>query len=57
MTLGIVERGGVWRASHYDDWQNVPESLPDYITVLGIEPHDAIGWGLSKEMADEIASG
>ena len=45
-----------------DQWwfwncQNVPEPLPDYITVLDIEPHDAIGWGLSKEMADEISSG
>jgi len=44
-----------------DQWwfwncQNVPEPLPDYITVLDVKPHDAIGFGLSKEMADKIAS-
>jgi len=44
-----------------DQWwfwncQNVPDQLPEYITVLNVNPYDAIGHGLSKDMADKIAS-
>jgi hypothetical protein len=43
-----------------DQWwfwncQNVPDSLPPYLSELNVTPHDAIGHGLSKEMADRIA--
>lgn len=40
-----------------DQWwfwncQGVPEQLPSYITVLKGNPHDFVGFGLSKEEAD-----
>jgi len=34
--------------------ENIPEKLPAYITELNISPVDAIGYGLSAEMAAEI---
>lgn len=38
--------------------KNIPEPLPEYLSDLNIaDPHTAIGWGLSKEDADEIAAG
>jgi hypothetical protein len=43
-----------------DCWQffcceNVPEVLPPFITEMNKMPyHERIGWGLSKEMADNI---
>jgi len=42
-----------------DQWwfwncENVPDPLPGYLTVLYIDPKDAIGWGLSKEDAENI---
>lgn len=45
-----------------DQWwfwncSNVPDTLPRYLTPLGLSPHDAVGYGLSREMADEILAG
>jgi len=34
--------------------ENVPEPLPKYITVLGLDPMECVGWGLSKEDAEKI---
>ena len=33
---------------------NVPEPLPERFAELMVNPHDAVGFGLSQEMADEI---
>lgn len=43
-----------------DQWwfwncQNVPAVLPSFLKELTVKPHDAIGWGLSKEAADMIS--
>ena len=35
----------------------LPDELPDYLTELKVKPEDAIGYGLSKEMADKIIKG
>ena len=35
--------------------ENLPNELPSYLEVLDIDPHSAIGYGLSKEQADKIA--
>lgn len=35
----------------------VPASLPKYLTALDLDPHEAIGYGLSKDLADKIAAG
>jgi hypothetical protein len=45
-----------------DQWwfwncENVPANLPAYLSPLKVKPHDAIGNGLSKELADAIAQG
>lgn len=42
-----------------DQWwfwncENIPDPLPEYLSELGIEPHEAIGYGLSAEMAEAI---
>ncbi len=37
--------------------ENIPDKLPPYITELKISPHDAVGYGLSKEDADMIEAG
>lgn len=34
---------------------NVPAVLPPYLSELLITPHQAIGHGMSKEMADRLA--
>jgi hypothetical protein len=44
-----------------DQWwfwncDNIPEKLPSFITELEIDPISAIGYGLSKEDAEEIKS-
>lgn len=44
-----------------DSWwfwncENVPDELPPCLKELKVAPHDAIGWGLSKEDADRIAA-
>ena len=44
-----------------DQWwfwncNNVPSPLPPHFSVLEINPHECIGYGLSKEEADEIAA-
>lgn len=44
-----------------DQWwfwncENVPETLPEYITDLTLDPMKCIGWGLSQEDAEKIAS-
>lgn len=37
--------------------RDVPEDLPSFITDMrDFDPHKAIGWGLSKEMADNLSS-
>lgn len=42
-----------------DQWwfwncQNLPEKLPPFLTDLGLDPMECIGFGLSKEMAEKI---
>lgn len=42
-----------------DQWwfwncKNIPDPLPPYLDVLTADPMEMIGWGLSKEMAEEI---
>lgn len=42
-----------------DQWwfwncENLPEKLPSYLTLLNLNPMDAIGYGLSKEDAEKI---
>ena len=42
-----------------DQWwfwncENLPKKLPKYITILDLDPMNCIGYGLSKEMAEEI---
>jgi len=36
--------------------ENVPEKLPSYLSVLKRTPHECIGWGVSKEEADDIVA-
>ncbi len=33
---------------------NIPAKLPAFLSVLDLNPHDQIGYGLSPEEADEI---
>lgn len=33
----------------------VPEALPEYLTLLALDPHECIGYGLSTADADRIA--
>jgi len=42
-----------------DQWwfwncENIPNPLPEYLTILDIDPLDAIGFGLDKQSAEEI---
>lgn len=42
-----------------DQWwfwccENVPEKLPSYLEVMDVKPHEAVGYGLSREDADKI---
>ena len=44
-----------------DQWwfwncENVPDSLPNYIEPLNLDPMECIGWGLSEEDAVKIKS-
>lgn len=44
-----------------DQWwfwncENVPDPLPEMLRVAELDPHKCIGYGLSKEDADKIAS-
>ena len=44
-----------------DEWwfwncENIPTKLPEYLSELDVNPHDAIGHGLDKKLADEIAA-
>ncbi len=44
-----------------DQWwfwncKNVPSPLPAYLSELRLDPHESIGYGLSKEDADEIVA-
>ena len=34
--------------------ENIPDELPENIESMAIDPMDAIGYGLSKEMAEKI---
>jgi len=36
--------------------ENVPPELPPYLRELKVKPLDAIGYGLSKEMAEAIVN-
>ena len=36
--------------------ENIPEKLPEYINKLVLDPFEAIGYGLDKEMADKISN-
>lgn len=45
-----------------DQWwfwncENVPEPLPHYLTPLGIDPREAVGYGLSEDDAERITKG
>jgi hypothetical protein len=42
-----------------DQWwfwncENVPDTLPEHVTILDADPMEMIGWGLSKEDAEKI---
>ena len=42
-----------------DQWwfwncENVPEILPEHFSILDVDPIKCIGYGLSKEKADDI---
>ena len=44
-----------------DQWwfwncENVPVPLPRYLTILGLDPMQQIGWGLSKAQAESICA-
>ena len=46
--------------SLFDQWwfwncENVPDQLPAHFSVLTGSPFKYVGWGLSKEMAAELA--
>jgi hypothetical protein len=45
----IADQWWFWNCS------GMPTVLPKFITELKVSPHDAIGYGLSKEDADQIA--
>lgn len=34
--------------------ENVPDDLPEFLTQLGMEPIDAVGYGLSEQDAEAI---
>lgn len=58
--LGITYQMAVPQ-SLYDSWwffncENVPDPLPEGITLLKREPHEYVGYGLSKEDADSIVA-
>jgi hypothetical protein len=43
-----------------DQWwfwncKSIPADIPKYLTPLELDPHECVGWGLSKEDADKIA--
>lgn len=45
-----------------DQWwfwncQGVPRDLPEFLSILEVNPMECIGYGLSKEDAEEIAAG
>lgn len=60
LDMGITYRYAVPQ-SIADQWwfldcQNVPDELPKFITTMdNFDPHKAVGYGLSKEMADTLA--
>lgn len=44
-----------------DQWwfwncKNVPSHLPDRFSVLDLDPQEAVGFGLSQEIADKITA-
>lgn len=44
-----------------DSWwfwncENVPDTLPKYLSVLDVDPDDCIGCGLNEELAEMIKS-
>jgi hypothetical protein len=34
--------------------ENVPEKLPEYLTILNVDPMEYIGWSLTNDMAEKI---
>lgn len=45
-----------------DQWwfwncKGMPADLPKFLTLLEVDPHKCIGWGLSQEDADRITAG
>ena len=47
--------------SMYDSWwfwncENLPKDLPPYLEVRELDPFEAIGHGLNKEMATKISN-
>lgn len=58
--LGITYQTAVPQ-SLYDSWWffncgNIPDELPEWITIFDVNPTDCIGHGLSPEMADAIVA-
>lgn len=58
--LGIIYQyavpqslGDQW---HFWNCKNAPSPLPAFLTEIGVDPHEMIGYGLSKEMADSIVA-
>ena len=44
-----------------DQWwfwncKNIPEYMPEYLTPLGLDPDEQLGFGLSMEDAEKIAA-
>lgn len=59
--LGITYQHATPQSISSEWWfwncEGMPATLPPYLTELTVEPHEAIGWGLSAEMADSLAAG
>lgn len=56
--LGIIYQQATPQ-SIADQWwfwncRNLPKHLPEYLTILKVNPMECIGYGLSKETAEKI---
>ena len=52
----------VTQKSSYDQWwfggcENVPSELPEFLVPLNFDPMDYIGYGLSRDIAEQICKG
>lgn len=58
--LGITYQVAVPQSINDSWWffncENVPDPLPDFLAPMKFQPHDLIGYGLSKEDADAIVA-